>query len=554
MKLPKIALALEACAASLMVGACVARTITGEDEGIAEVGGDDDDDIGDDVADDDGMDDGVDDGPVPICPQVQLGPEVPVAISIDTTAQSDDFVASCEDQAGPSPDFEVAWTAPVDGRYVAYTSGSTFDPLLMVLDGGCDGIELACNDDAGELESAVQFDAFAGQPFTFVVGAFSSEVGTSTLAIEAVDVAVCPDAVLGARLPFMIGDDSTTAPDRGGGSCGGAGGPDRRYTFAAPSDGLYGFELFADFDGVIDVHEGECTFVELACNDDLLGISSPGLGVPLAAGQLVTLGVDSNSGAGGPFVLSGDRLVPEECPGLFLGSSAPVASGGFTFDGVNSAGSACGGWASPDLTYQWTAPETGAYRVAVDESDFDWVLSVFDGDCAGPMLACRNALEAGGSSGAVVVEVVAGQTLTIAVDGLAASTGFFDMSVDRFEGCDAIALPEDPPVSIINSTVGEPAENAGSCAPTDDSPEATYLFVPPVTGPYRIHTEGSSYDTVIYVRAGECLGPEIACSDDVEIDTWSEVTLELLAGQPVYVFVDGYGGDSGPYQLTIEPA
>lgn len=548
----RVSVAMALLPASLFASGCVGRAISGEDEGIAEVGGDDvGDDVGDDIGDD-VVDDGDDDDPGPSCPQVALGPELPVTVSVDTSTQTDDFVASCEDASGPSPDFAVEWSAPFDGRFVAYTSGSSFDPLIAVLDGGCFGAELACNDDAAALEAAVQVDAYAGQVFEFVVGAFTTEVGTTTLTIEEVESGVCPDATLESAVPLFVSDDSTTAADRGGSSCGGFGGPDRLYLFAPPADGVYGFEVAGQFDPILQVYDGECTFSELACSNDQLGTSWPGLALPSFAGQVLTLGVDSASASGGSFGLVADRVHEGVCPELFLGASTPALAGGFTGDGVNATGSACGGWASLDRSFQWSAPAAGTYRVEID-ADFDWVLSAFDGSCEGPMLACTSSQQSGGLDGSIVVQAEAGQVLAIAVDGLAGSVGNFEMVIDEFEGCAANELPGDPPVSIVGSTVSETADNAGSCAPTDASPEIVFSFVPAQSGTYRMYTEGSSYDTVLYVRAGDCLGPELACNDDIDADITSELVVDLVAGQPVYLFVDGYGGDAGPYQLTIEP-
>lgn len=525
---------------------CVDRATAGPDRASGDAGDDDVDDV-----EDDGRDDGGDDAePEPICPQIELGAQAPLSVVVEQVGQPGGTAIDCGSGSIGSGDVAVGWVAPQAGRFVAYTTGSSSDPVLAVLDGGCEGPVLACNDDGNGLESVVQWTAEAGQPFTFLVDGLGSD-GATTLAIEAVDVQ-CPDAELGSAVPFVVDAENATAFDRGGSSCGGVGGPERLYAFTAPSDGLYGFEVGGPFDPVLHLQDGVCSFQELACNDDLPGTLFAGLAHSLSAGQTVTIAVDTVDAAGGPFTLVGDRIQAEACPALIAGGEWPFAGFGATFEGIDAAGSTCGGWATPDESWQWTAPDGGSWRVSV-VADFDWVISVFDGGCDGELLGCRNAFESGVSDGSVVVQLEAGQSIAIVVDGVAGSTGVYELHIDPFEGCEAAPLPAEPPVSIVGSTVGEPAQNAGSCAPTDASPEAVYLFVPPVTGQYLLGTSGSSYDTVLYVRAGDCGGPELACNDDSPSDITSELVVDLVAGQPVYVFVDGYGGDAGPYQLDVIP-
>ncbi len=112
------------------------------------------------------------------------------------------------------------------------------------------------------------------------------------------------------------------------------------------------------------------------------------------------------------------------------------------------------------------------------------------------------------------------------------------------------------PVTVEGTTVAAGDQHMGSCA-SGPAPEREFLWTAPTTGSVRISLAGSDFDTMLYVRADECGGPELACSDDslseFGAELWSELVVELEAGQRIAIFVDGYNG-AGSFVLTIEPA
>ena len=80
--------------------------------------------------------------------------------------------------------------------------------------------------------------------------------------------------------------------------------------------------------------------------------------------------------------------------------------------------------------------------------------------------------------------------------------------------------------------------------------EAVYRLVRDAPGPVCITTEGSSFDTVLYVRT-QCNGGADICNDDVmEGISWSGLTLNAQANTPYYVFADAWGR-SGRLQLNV---
>ena len=111
------------------------------------------------------------------------------------------------------------------------------------------------------------------------------------------------------------------------------------------------------------------------------------------------------------------------------------------------------------------------------------------------------------------------------------------------------ALPAGVPVSTMGTTNGSGDDFTGSCA-FNPAPEREFWWTAPATGTYRIDTIGSSYDTLLHVRNGGCEGNELACDDDAGGNLASLVTVDLLEGQTISIFVDGFNGP-GSFVLNI---
>ncbi|MEE8143291.1 MAG: hypothetical protein V3T77_09335 [Planctomycetota bacterium] len=79
------------------------------------------------------------------CPEVILGPALPVVFPGTTVNSSNNFDPSCA-AGGTAPDFTFKWQAPFSGIFRIDTLGSSFDTVLTILDGTCDGNLVGCND------------------------------------------------------------------------------------------------------------------------------------------------------------------------------------------------------------------------------------------------------------------------------------------------------------------------------------------------------------------------------------------------------------------------
>lgn len=107
------------------------------------------------------------------CPDGVLGDAVGYpAFEASTEGATNNLAGSCGGQGGE--ELALLWTAPADGDYWIDTRGRSYDTVLYVLD-GCDGDELACNDDAQSppsLRSEVRLSAEAGRDYLIVVDGY----------------------------------------------------------------------------------------------------------------------------------------------------------------------------------------------------------------------------------------------------------------------------------------------------------------------------------------------------------------------------------------------
>lgn len=113
------------------------------------------------------------------CPDGDLGDAVGLAvIASSTSGVTNDLAGTCGGQGGP--DLAFTWTAPASGDYFVDTRWGSFDTIVYVREGDCDGIELACNDDATAppaLESEVVLSAVAGRTYVIVVDGYRVVAG-----------------------------------------------------------------------------------------------------------------------------------------------------------------------------------------------------------------------------------------------------------------------------------------------------------------------------------------------------------------------------------------
>jgi len=116
-----------------------------------------------------------------------------------------------------------------------------------------------------------------------------------------------------------------------------------------------------------------------------------------------------------------------------------------------------------------------------------------------------------------------------------------------------------PSFVVKGSTAGAPKSYTATCGTTGNSGERFLTFTAPVRGIWTFRLRGEGYDSALAVTTvcGNPLG-ELACAEQGSTGAEDVVTLELDAGQTVFLVADGYSTTSvsheGRFTLTGEVA
>lgn len=278
------------------------------------------------------------------------------------------------------------------------------------------------------------------------------------------------------------------------------------------------------------------------------------------------------------------------CPDADLGSRVgPSVAMGTTTGRPNSLTATCGGMAnSPDIAYSWRAPSSGRFVIDTIGSDYDTVLYVKNASCTGPELACNDDTSGLGLRSRVTIDVMAGQSVVIVVDGFGGgSSGSYVLNItavmpeagncddgidndrDGTTDCgdsdcagDPVCMRPCPDTDLMSAvgvnvasgtTVGMRNDLTGTCAPPGGAPDLAFSWTAPRAGRYRFDTAGSTFNTVLYLlEGGTCAGRQLVCNDDAGATTrTSRITRDITAGTTVVIVVDGAGGSAGSFQLNI---
>jgi uncharacterized protein YkwD len=106
---------------------------------------------------------------------IPLGSTVPLDVDDTTAGREDVQSATCGDPVS-GPDIAFEWTAPFTGRFDISSAGSAFDTVLSVRSGTCDGEEIACSDDVGEVrQGALTVALDACQTIVIVIEGFAPD-------------------------------------------------------------------------------------------------------------------------------------------------------------------------------------------------------------------------------------------------------------------------------------------------------------------------------------------------------------------------------------------
>lgn len=361
-------------------------------------------------------------------------------------------------------------------------------------------------------------------------------------------------------LPVELTGSTVNAGDDDAASCSsGFGGKDVffRFTLAAPTD-LRIDTSGSTFDTVLSIRGGSCAeAVEIECNDDFQGITSRLDLNQLPAGDYTVLLDGFDPGQSGAYVIRFEAptapmndacgqatgIVPGKTIGSTLGATdAPDRR----IPGLPSDG--------PDVFHRFmaTAPQM---RLDTLGSRFDTTLAIYAG-CGGALVGSND--DFGGTPQSLVdlSGLMVGAEYIVQIDGPAGSAGLYELQLLETQTPPAnnICTNSAAFTPIPSVQVGDTNFAANLSSPTEggDGPEVFYRVQIPEGGNLVIETEGSSFDTVVYVRRGTCTGPQVGYNDDFLGLKTSRLVFEAMSGDDYFIFVDSkIPAHRGPFRLQL---
>ncbi|MBI4820762.1 MAG: hypothetical protein HY791_31145 [Deltaproteobacteria bacterium] len=508
----------------------------------------------------------------PPCPDFDLGSALGQVAAGSTFGALNRFWPWCA--YSYSGEHTYAWTAPSDGVFVFDTRGSQFDTVLQVADSSCFGPVLTCNDnlDPYSMASQVRLSMRTGQTVVLMIdGVYGSE-GEYVLNVSEAPPGVCPTSDLGSAVgPGVVAGTTASAGSAFEPTCGSMSGiGDASYTWTAPEDGTFEFDISRSAYGTVSIHEGLCDGPELNCGWGLAVVSA-------FAGQVFTIVVEPTDARS--FELDIRKQTP--CPDADLGSATGRVAAGTTFGAANRSNPWCSYSYSGDRSYSWTAPRDGTFVFDTVGSRFDTILEITDSpSCFGPGLGCNDNPASFGAR--VTLTMYAGQTVVVTIDGYADQQGDFVLDVN--EAPPGVCPTQDIGSRVgtgvaVGDTRGDGSAFTLSCSPMA-APDNSFVWVAPSTGNFLFDTRGSGVRTAIEVLDGNCPtgapvrrepGPMDAGIVDPadsgigldrvfpRIDSgvpmgncgFDSVEISAIAGQVYTIVVEGLDGIEGKFALNI---
>ncbi len=431
------------------------------------------------------------------------------------------YTGSC---GGRGPEQVWILRAERAGCHRVSTAGSSFDTVLYVRTSCTDAAtELACNDDSGGVQSALEFEAEAGRSYAiFVDGYDALEVGAFHLQVEdctpvpaCPEIADCGDRVCGPDPVCGLSCGECGADEQ----CSAAGAcealpPDHACDLARPMD-HWGDDYRGTTVGAFSTERGSC------------------------AGR-------------GPEAVWAFALDAAGCVRLSTAGSA--------YDTVLHVRRDCGDAASEVACNDDAAGLQSAVEVEAEAEQTYWVFvdgysensageySLSIEPCEPPPPTCPDDAQCGDR--VCGPDPVCG--LSCGACGLRERCDDGGQCVAAADACEAAqwlgAFGAQP-----GNTTGAFATQQGSCA--GRGPEQVWGFALAEPACIRLSTEGSSFDTVLHVRREVCgdVAAEVGCNDDA-VGLQSVVELQAEADVAYWVFVDGYAAaNQGDYVLTVSP-
>jgi hypothetical protein len=549
---------------------------------------------------------------VPLPPGDNCASPLPLTVGAgvtgDTTDASDDVeldgaATSCPDSLGQGNDLVYTFTPPASGRYTfTLTSTGTARPVLYVVPSCVKGAVSHClgghAPDKDGVPATATLSLSSGRDYTVVVDGASGDMGPFTLEVEAAGAAPANDSCTGTPTPLAVGvtaygDLSQAAADLDPGAastCTGEAEPgeDVVYAFTPFTAGLYTFLVKS-----VDAAESPSLYVMDSCPESSPAISCVAGVHSSASGPLQA--VSATLSAGTPYFVVVDsphlgwvhgyelQVLKDGQPNDTCSSAIAVLPGHSYVGDTTSltddlsptrTAPGCTGYIAdgPDAVYLLTAPAAGRYTLTLTPltSDDDVSLYVL-ASCPGAAFHTVNACVGGadqagqGKPETLTVALAAGESVTVVVDGYAASSkGPYTLEVaeappapagDTCADAQPLASHDAsaPPEVLTGSLADAAGDATSSCAAAGkDLVYALDLtervsFTAALLGP-----DGGAVDGALHLNTGCTAGgaDELACAA-ADAGPLQVPRLGELTGGTYYLWVEGTAAQAGDFTLQV---
>ncbi len=494
---------------------------------------------------------------------------------------------------GPLQSVWWSWTAPEDGTLTLDTAGSDFATMVAVFTGSSLGsLNLEAVDSGGSGRRAdVDLDVEAGVTYRIAVDGRSNQTGSIALDLnfDPVPGIDPPSNDNFAQSERLTGTSLSVEGDNVGATAQppepnvfNAGGPLQSvwWSWTAPEDGTLTLDTAgSDFATMVAVFTGSSLG-----SLNLEAVDSGGSGrradvdLDVEAGVTYRIAVDGRSNQTGSIALD---LNFDPVPGIDPPSNDNFAqSERLSGRSLIVEGHNVGATAQPSepnvfgddgdaeqlqsVWWSWTAPEDGTLVLDTAGSDFATMLAVFTGGSLGWLTV--EAVDSGGSGrrADLSVDVEAGVTYRITVDGRSNQTGSISLDL-RFDPERSIDPPSNDNFTqaerLSGTNLTSTSHNVGATAQEWEPrifhgggplQSVWWWWTAPSDGRLSLGTSESGIETMLGVFSGPWLGAlDVLSVDSGGPGRRADASLDVEAGVTYQIAVDGRSNQTGSIVLDL---
>jgi hypothetical protein len=337
------------------------------------------------------------------------------------------------------------------------------------------------------------------------------------------------------------------------------------WSWTAPSTGTVTFSTInSNFDTYLSVFTGSAlnNLTLIGADDNSGGNNTSLLTRSVTAGTTYQIAVDGYQANTG--LINLNITAPPPANNNFANAialtGATANSTGSNHGATEEIGEPAQSGQINSVWWSWTAPSSGIFTIDTQGSNFDTYLYVYTGSALNNLSLIRSDDDAGeGLTSLINLNATAGTTYKIAVDGYGNnSLGSINLNIapnnDNDYFANRIALTGET-ATATGSNIGDTGE-VGEPAQSGTINSAWWSWTAPSSGTFTIDTQGSNFDTYLYVYTGSALNnlTQIASDDDAGEGLTSLINLNATAGTTYQIAVDGYQNNTGQIQLNIAPS